>query len=514
MGKLKAKKAFLLIILSLFVLAFNSSCSPLSHQDQSPISRSLAQNELSQYEIEDLIERALEVGHSKKKSTIGFSPRTLSENFSLKLSHVDFIKNDRLPKEIAFKIFPFLKNNEYHIQVQYSSAALQDEGAYLELRYFFSIFEDKAISPYAHLSLFHPIVNNDTYKETAFFELIYNAKKGHIPALRELIEKKSLGHSNNAEYFQEKLAILTKEQSKIKTIDNQSFHKKIFELKKNPQFIEFISKNNRAAVVNLISMQIPWPMLTPFETQFWKTQLEIIKNPLPPEQRVLVYRGLKTANLLNKFQENKMIILNNQKFYQLANFFSSNGEVDNNNLENSLNTSVLSKNFKIHSVKSSKSLFISLTPQPEIAKSFAEDAVAALAVDPRTLFFNEANYFTSEKEFLMSFITFPEDILAVVEVDPKERILNPIDSFKIESKLSEKIRTNLQKKNVNAEAVYSQLRKNSSNHFKSLTASVKSQKNMIHNILQKELVPGSEVIEKRKIPSVIQGCLKMIQVFF
>lgn len=514
MGKLKAKNAFLLIILSLFVVAFNSSCSPLSHQDQSPISRTLAQNELSQYEIEDLIEKALEVGHSKKKSTIGFSPRTLAENFSLKLSRVDFIKNDQLPKETAFKIFPFLKNNEYHIQVQYSSAALQDEGAYLELRYFFSIFEDKAISPYAHLSLFHPIVNNDTYKETAFFELIYNAKKGHIPALRELIEKKSLGHSSNAEYFQEKLAILSKEQKKIKTIDTHSFHKIIFELKKNPQFTEFIAKNNRAAVVNLINMQIPWAMLTPFEVQFWKTQLEIIKNPLPPEQRVLVYRGLKTENLLNKFQENKMVIFNNQKFYQLANYFSSNGEVYNSHLENSLNTSILSKNLKLHSLTSSKSLFISFTPQPQIAKSFAEDAVAALAVDPRSLFFNETNYFTSEKEFLMSFVTFPEDILAIVEVDPKERMLSPIDSFKIESKLSEKIRSNLQKKNVNVEVVYSQLRKNSSNHFKSLTVSVNSQKNLIHHILQKELVAGPEVLSKTKIPSVIKGCLDMIKVFF
>lgn len=506
------KRSFLLIVLSTLVLSFNFSCSQVQHLEQLSIHRSVAESELSKYELADLVEKALEVNHTAKKSTTDLSSQFYSKDFSLKLSNVDFIENKELSNNIAFKIYPYLVNNEYFIQIQHSPDALYDQGAFLELKQFFSIFNETQSSPSVAKKILSPIFGKEPYRETAFFELIYNAKKGYLPAIKELLSRKIGGHSNNVAFFKEKVALLDQKQIKSTSFDNKQFYNKIFELKKDPSFRDKIAQNDRQAVAKLIEGKIPWNEMSPFENYFWKNQLDVIRNPLPLEKRVIIYRGVKTVNFLNKDQENKPKILNNQRFYQMANFFSSNGDINNAYLEKSLATSVIANNLKIHSIQSAKSLFISVTPYVNVARAFADDAMAAFAVDPRALFFNEASSFIDESEYLISFITFPEDVLAIVEVSEKEKKINPIESFKLENKISKKIATNLKKSNQ--DSIYSQLKQNTSNYFRSFSISTKTEKNIIHTIFQEELTASSEVIAKKESSTIIQSCFKLIKFFF
>lgn len=513
MRKFGLSKSFILLVLSAFLLVLNVSCSHITFKTApTAIERSVAQTELSQYELADLVERALEVNRTSKKSNINLSPKFYSKDFSLKLSRLDFIENNNLPKDIAFKIYPYLKNNEYYIQIQYSAQTKFDQGAYLELKQFFSIFNDKQLSPSVAKQILAPILGKDAYKETSFFELIYNAKKGDLRSIKELLTKKIGGHSNNVAFFKEKVKLLDKilENQKEENI----FYKKIFELKNDPLFLQKIATNDRKSVAALINRKIPWSKMTPFEVNFWKTQLEIMENPLPYEKRIIIYRGLKTSNLINSYQNSKQKIINSQNFFQVANFFFSNGDITNAYLDNSLATSTVSNNLKIHSIQSAKSLFISVTPHSNVARSFAEDAVVALAVDPRSIFFNEASSFIDESEYLMSFVSFPEDVLAIVEVNGKEKKMNPVESFKLENKISEKIANNLKKKKSGKVTLHSQLKQNTSNHFHSFNFSTKTQRNVIHNILQRELEASPEVIMRQKTPSLVQGCFNLIKSFF
>lgn len=506
------KRSFLLIVLSTLVLVFNFSCSHVQYPAHTSVHRSIAGRELSKYELADLVEKALEVNRTAKKSSTDLSSQFFSKDFSLKLTKIEFVENNTLSNDIAFKIYPYLVNNEYFIQIQHSPEALYDQGAFLELKQFFSIFNETQSSPSVAKKILSPIFGKETYRETAFFELLYNAKKGYLPAVKELLSRKIGGHSSNVAFFKEKVAFLNQLETKNSAFDNQTFYKKIFELKKDLSFRDKLAQNDRSAVVKLIEEKIPWDEMSPFEIYFWKSQLDIIKNPLPLERRVIIYRGVKTVNLFNKDQENKKKILDNQRFYQMANFFSSNGDINNAYLEKSLATSVIANNLKIHSIQSAKSLFISLTPSVNVARAFADDAMAAFAVDPRILFFNEASAFIDENEYLMSFITFPEDVLGIVEVSEKEKKINPLESFKLENKISEKIASNLKKSK--GDLAYSQLKQNTSNHFRSFSISTQTEKNMIRTIFQEELKVGPEVIIKKDSSTILQSCFILIKSFF
>lgn len=506
------KRSFLLIVLSTLVLVFNFSCSHVQYPAHTSVHRSIAESELSKYELADLVEKALEVNRTAKKSSTDLSSQFYSKDFSLKLTKIEFVENNTLSNDIAFKIYPYLVNNEYFIQIQHSPEAIYDQGAFLELKQFFSIFNETQSSPSVAKKILFPIFGKEPYRETAFFELIYNAKKGYFPAVRELLSRKVGGHSNNVAFFKEKIALLDQTETKRTPSDNQHFYDKIFELKKDPSFRDKIAQNDRQAVAKSIEEKIPWTEMSPFETHFWKYQLDVIRNPFPLEKRVIIYRGVKTVRFFNKDQENKAQILNNQRFYQLANFFSSDSDISNAYLEKSLATSIIANNLKIHSIQSAKSLFISVTPHVNVARAFADDAMAAFAVDPRALFFNEASSFIDESEYLISFITFPEDVLAIVEVSEKEKKINPIESFRLENKISEKIVSNLKKENQ--DSIYSQLKQNTSSHFRSFSISTKTQKNIIHSIFQEELNAGPEVIIKKESSTVIQSCFKLIKSFF
>ena len=133
------KRSFLLIVLSTLVLVFNFSCSHVQYPAHTSVHRSIAGRELSKYELADLVEKALEVNRTAKKSSTDLSSQFYSKDFSLKLTKIEFVENNTLSNDIAFKIYPYLVNNEYFIQIQHSPEAIYDQGAFLELKQFFSI---------------------------------------------------------------------------------------------------------------------------------------------------------------------------------------------------------------------------------------------------------------------------------------------------------------------------------------------------------------------------------------
>lgn len=513
LNKKMISSLFLSALLNIFLIFASISCTHSPLELNSFSQRSIAQDSLSSYELNDLIEKSLEITKTKKQdSNTNYHLFFHDKDFALNMTKVDFVKNELLSKDTAYKIIPYLKDNKYYIQIQYSPLALNDKGAFNELKIFFSYFNKNKMDLTAAEKILKAITGKETYRESAFFEVLHNAKKGYIPAISELLSLRVQAKSDNFALFKEKRESLKKHTTNNK-IDNQLLYNSLQELNNDSQFLKKIANNERKAVAEIIEKKIPWNTLSPFEKSFWQNQLDIMKNPVPLHQKVLVYRGLKTRNLIDSTQNNLDRIYTNQSFYQLANFFHNTKKIDPAYLDNNLVTSYISNDLKIHSLSSEQSFFISLTPTTSIAKGFSEDALGIFAIDPRALFFNETSTFIDENEFLTSFITFPEDSLALVELTGKDKTINPVQGFILENRISQTIVGNLNLRKHDGDKLYAQLKKNTSHHFKIFNSDIKNKKSVFRTLLQQGMQPPLEVM-KKETTSLIRECKNLIKKFF
>lgn len=294
----------------------------------------------------------------------------------------------------------------------------------------------------------------------AAFEMYYNAKAGDLVALENFVKIKArnptygLGangenvfvndykkYNQDLASVKEKLADDIKKLKKARVMANDKRKIGLDALDKAPegkQFRALIAKNDRKGAMAVLKKYLPWEDMAPFEKQFWENYITITENPVPLEQRVIIYRGLDEdfihrATVGAKELSEKEAILTGNSFIMSSGMVKNQGswnrrlrslEAMNQKFiatvgmkDEYAQSARISVMFDNHAAEPKGSPFISLTPDFGTAENFGSKRVSSYLIDPRLLNFNYASTFDTEYEFLIPLTTFPDDMVGIADID-------------------------------------------------------------------------------------------------
>lgn len=288
-----------------------------------------------------------------------------------------------------------------------------------------------------------------------FLELYLNASQGSIAAQvgiekikLELLNDYKNGNladeiSHQTKSIQSKILSLEKEAKLQQQLQEKEFRKyrastdtldrfESAEQKLN----DLILANDRKGTRRLLEAYLPWQVMEPQEKILWQTWLEAIEHP-KLESSIVMARGLDYSTdkvqrgargqiglfstVLTKNQGNYTRRLRSLTTNRLKNggkvdveaILGLNGGADSSN--KGTDALLISNQIKKHSLQPDASNFISFTPSIEVADGFATNALVAVRMDSRRLFFNYTSSFKHELEFLAPLIVFPDEVIAFEE---------------------------------------------------------------------------------------------------
>jgi hypothetical protein len=355
---------------------------------------------------------------------------------------VEFIEDTTLPPNIAY--FPELevKNNQYKITILHAKDAIFDPAASEELYAFIG-----------HLRNFKYVVNH-----FASFEMYFNAQAKDPNALLNLAKIRSSSGDNaynlkipeqqenlvnevkkRHEHWDNektKYELFVKQEAKIqkeKDAERRAVIDALDKASEDQQFKTLIANNDRKGVSKLLKQYLPWEQMAPFEKKFWENHLNIIENPLPLDQRILVYRGIDddviyAANEGGQALE-KESAQKDGKVFLMSTMMTKNQGTWNRRLRSltAMNEKFIATNdngsseytksarvttmFFNHSREPKGSPFLSLTPSFEVAQRFGSKKMSAYLLDPREMSYNFASKYKNEIEFLMPLMVFPDEVV-------------------------------------------------------------------------------------------------------
>lgn len=410
--------------------------------------------------------------------------KKLKLNLTSDVVNIVFKENKLLPSDIAFQMVPGIDEKTYFIEIHYSPNSLFDDKAFREIS-----------------SFFHNLTQEHYRSAHSFFEIYYNAKNNSIPALHTLtklrnfsavdFEKKAYWHKKLKSFdeLEKKLKKETKEKTELRKL----IMNRLDNLSDDGQFRILVSKNDRKGVSELLDSYLPWELMPPFETKFWQHQLEMIKNPLPLDQRIMIYRGLDDDDVQVGFEALKKATkeeaIKNQNVFFFSSILTKNQGTWNRRLRSLSamyekyigidqihDTSEFSRVSRItnmlynHSINPQGSPFLSFTPNIKVANTFGFERIAAFFIDPRALYFNYSSEFAVEKEFLMPLITFPDELAGIFDSSVHDLGKNVRDNERlkfISNHLKQESLTKLSHVYGKGEApeVYKKIEKNSNQYF-------------------------------------------------
>lgn len=384
--------------------------------------------------------------------------KRLKLNVQSEVVDIVYKENKMLPNDIAYQLLPVIDEKSIKIEIHYSPKAQFDKDAFEELQVFFK-----------------QLTQNRYDSAHNFFEIYYNAKNNHLPALHTLAKIRrdpfalrarfSVDEKNGGYLFYDltfperntqRLAywndivdqfehLEKKEQKEIKekTEARKLAMNRLDTLEDDKQFRILVSRNDRKGVAELLDSYLPWEFMAPFETRFWQDQLEFLKNPLPLDQRVLAFRGLDDDELQVGFEvlkkPTKEEAIRNQNVFFMSTLLTKNQGSWNRRLRSlsAMNEKYIgidsihettefskvnriSNMFRRHSINPEGSPFLSFTPSIEVANTFGSQRLGAFFLDPRAIHHNYASAYAIEKEFLLPLITFPDELAAIYDAGVHE----------------------------------------------------------------------------------------------
>lgn len=403
----------------------------------------------------------------------------------------EFIEDPKMDAGTAFKVVPVIEDQKYKIKIYHSVGAPFDLDANAELaRFFKQVYTRKFTNNYS------------------LFELYYNAKSQDFISLQVLAKLRKEALTENlstnfpesnfstripeylpywndvVEKFEKQERIFNK-KAKVQREERKSVMDILDKVSEDKQFRNLVAKNDRKGAADLIRSYLPWEEMPPFEKRFWENHLAVMVDPLPIEDRVLVYRGInddivqvaqeagKTLSREEAITEQKIFLMStmmtknqgtwNRRLRSLTamyeKFMGTNANGDSSEYTKAVR---ITNMFYKHSKDPKGSPFLSYTPKFGIANSFGSMRNTAYFIDPRLLHFNYASGYNTEIEFLLPIMSFPDDLAGVYDYNIHPRNIN------VEEFLHNKAIAKLEKElgaGKGADA-YTRIRKNSISFFK------------------------------------------------
>lgn len=350
-----------------------------------------------------------------------------------------FVQTTDLPAKTSFKLELDVVKDKYTYRIFHTKNAFKDHGAVYELGFLIQKIKSS------------PLLGNNL----SMFEMYYNAKEGDVIALDNFLKIRASNNSFYASPFEEdlteniakrfkvfeelreELAPQVKEvknQKKILDASRKTLLDKLDKAPEGKQFRALIAKGDRNGVADLLQKYLPFEDMAPFEKRFWEMHLEVIRNPVPIDQRVLIYRGLNDdyihSAIVGGEELSKTDAIKDSKAFVMSSVLVKNQGSWNRRLRSleAMNekfiaivndsseytqSARISTMFLKHSGNPQGSPFISLTPNIGVAESFGQKQLMSALVDPRLIHFNYVSSFENEIEFLMPLTTFPDDLVGI-----------------------------------------------------------------------------------------------------
>ena len=380
---------------------------------------------------------------------------------------IEFIEDSSLPSNIAYYPEFSVKDNKYTISILRSKEAPFDQAATAELRDFLLKMKNEKFFM-SHFAAFEMYYNAQAKDPSALYnfakirefiqpESSAFSKENHASVIAE-IEHRSKQWTERKTVYEamEKNAIKIQ---KTKDVERRTIIDALDKVSDDQQFKTLVANNDRSGVAKLVRQYLPWEQMEPFEKKYWENYLNIVENPLPIEQRILVYRGVAddvvyTANEASVAIEKEEALKSGKVFF-MSTLMTKNQGTWNRRLRsltamnekfiatNSAGESEFTKSARIvtmfvkHSMDPKGSPFLSLTPKFSVARQFGTNKMSAYLLDPRVISFNFASRFKSEIEFLIPLTVFPDEVVGFYDASIHPNLQNTEELMKkmLEEKL-------------------------------------------------------------------------------
>lgn len=363
--------------------------------------------------------------------------RSVKSNISVELQNTS-----ELPEGVHYKILFEMDEatNQLKLIVEQSAEAASDTVSSAEVRAFLSeLFKDSYFN--SVYDVFEASLNAELGDVVAYDNFL-KIRKAAIESLEssQSIDGNFVAlRTQEFEGLQENLDELLEAQKKA--IRAQEKERKatlsaLDRLGDMEQLRGLVANGKRAEAADLIRQYLPWEKMAPMERIFWEENLKYMADPLPLEERMLVFRGIDGDMTYPSIENGKFlsreaaeeggtsflmssILTKNQGTWnrRLRSLETMYGKVITQNKTSKSNdftqSSRVSTMMYQHSLEPSGSPFLSYTPRISTAQQFGKQKMVALLLDPRVTYANFASAFSAEIEYLGTLVTFPDEMVGI-----------------------------------------------------------------------------------------------------
>lgn len=356
-----------------------------------------------------------------------------------------------------------LKTNQLKLIIKAAPDAKFDLVAQAELKGFLS-------------ALFAEASFNTVYD---VFEAALNAKLGDLGAykaftlvrLRNLEELKEVDEIS-ADFYHDRRQELQLYQTQLdqklveeqKIIKAQELERKaslaaLDKMDELEQLKGLVAAGKRAETAELIRKYLPWEKMPPLERMFWEENLKYMADPLPLEERMIVFRGIDGDMTYPALEDGRFLAreVSEEKgnAFLMSSLLTKNQGTWNRRLRSleTMQEKVITQNAKTasntytkssristmmyqHSLNPAGSPFLSYTPSISTARTFGKNRMAALLLDPRMTYANFSSAYKVEIEYLSTLVTFPDEMVGIYD---SSRTDMTVSGLYFKNKLREKL---------------------------------------------------------------------------
>ncbi len=450
--------------------------------------------------------------------------------------------DSNLPPDVSYALEFQMNKGEGQIVIYHSQNAFEDGKAARELFEFLKQFKGAngvfKTSKHSMLEMYYNAYNGDPVALSNFARMRQKVASSLLDSdpLDNYFSENLIKWNQTAGLYEKLELIELKKQKKLEAVRKLALDA-LDSASEDQQFKTLVAKNDRIGVTELLKQYLPWEQMPPFEKKYWENYIEVVLNPLPIEERILLFRGLADDKLHPAYKdgieipikqaekEGNVFVLStvlarnqgswNRRLRSLTSMYNksiaSRTSLRNKKPDNSYTRSArIMTMMANHSSTPFGSPFLSLTHSYDVALGFALGKIGVYTIDPRMLAYNIASVslavnpkdMSDELEALIPLTIFPEDVGHVA-------ILGVNTDNLSESALMENLKDKLTQKygNKHGEFIFNRLRINT----ESFKKGVRDYK--LNALINSPSEPKAN-LHKITSPSDILACIDIMKKFW